>query len=474
MLWDRLFRLKQQGVTLILTTHYMDEAEQLCDRLVVMDHGRIVAEGSPRELIAAHATREVLELRLRRRRAGRRPRSDPGRRRGPRSRSCPTGCSGTPTTARRPWPGATALGVAAGHRAGATLHIGGCLPRADRPDAGGLMSTRACAGLSRVRVLAAALPADLARHRRDQRRQPVAVPDRHRRRARPADRPTSAALGGVSYLAFFAPGMLAAAVDAERHHRVGLPGRLWPAGGTAATRSPAPARSSRPTSSSDTCCSWRSRSRIGAAAFLVVMVAMGAARSPLVAAGPAGRAADRARVRHPDRRLGRSPWTSPAPPGTLFKWVVMPLYLFSGTFFPIEQLPTWLRGAGLRVAAVARRRPVPHAEPRHGHAGRCSAVHVAYLLALTAVGCSSARAPTARQLHVAEGIDRVVGPPACPAPFLGAAPPPAVDAHRQRRLRTVPVPDVHRLRHRPADHVRPRAAARTRRSSPRPCSPRRP
>ncbi len=64
VLWDRLFRLKRQGVTLIITTHYMDEAEQLCDRLVVMDHGRIVAEGSPRRLIEQHATREVLELRL--------------------------------------------------------------------------------------------------------------------------------------------------------------------------------------------------------------------------------------------------------------------------------------------------------------------------------------------------------------------------------------------------------------------------
>ncbi len=64
VLWDRLYRLKQQGVTLVLTTHYMDEAEQLCDRLVVMDKGRIVAEGSPRELIEAHSTREVLELRF--------------------------------------------------------------------------------------------------------------------------------------------------------------------------------------------------------------------------------------------------------------------------------------------------------------------------------------------------------------------------------------------------------------------------
>ena len=65
MLWDRLFRLKHNGVTLVVTTHYMDEAEQLCDRLVVMDGGRIVAQGSPQQLIAAHSTREVLELRFR-------------------------------------------------------------------------------------------------------------------------------------------------------------------------------------------------------------------------------------------------------------------------------------------------------------------------------------------------------------------------------------------------------------------------
>jgi lipooligosaccharide transport system ATP-binding protein len=64
LLWDRLYRLKREGVTQIITTHYMDEAEQLCDRLVVMDGGVIVAEGGPQELIAAHSTREVLELRF--------------------------------------------------------------------------------------------------------------------------------------------------------------------------------------------------------------------------------------------------------------------------------------------------------------------------------------------------------------------------------------------------------------------------
>ena len=64
VVWERLYRLKQSGVTLVLTTHYMDEAEQLCDRLVVMDKGKIVAEGSPQELIQRYSTREVVELRF--------------------------------------------------------------------------------------------------------------------------------------------------------------------------------------------------------------------------------------------------------------------------------------------------------------------------------------------------------------------------------------------------------------------------
>jgi lipooligosaccharide transport system ATP-binding protein len=64
VVWDRLFRLKQRGKTFVVTTHYMDEAEQLCDRLVVMDHGKIVAEGSPWELIQRYSTREVVEVRF--------------------------------------------------------------------------------------------------------------------------------------------------------------------------------------------------------------------------------------------------------------------------------------------------------------------------------------------------------------------------------------------------------------------------
>jgi lipooligosaccharide transport system ATP-binding protein len=65
LLWDRLYRLKQEGVTQVITTHYMDEAEQMCDRLVVMDHGRFAAEGSPAQLIERYSTREVVELRFR-------------------------------------------------------------------------------------------------------------------------------------------------------------------------------------------------------------------------------------------------------------------------------------------------------------------------------------------------------------------------------------------------------------------------
>ena len=64
VLWDRLFRLKEQGVTLVITTHYMDEAEQLCDRLIVMDKGKIMAEGSPAELIRDYSSREVVEVRF--------------------------------------------------------------------------------------------------------------------------------------------------------------------------------------------------------------------------------------------------------------------------------------------------------------------------------------------------------------------------------------------------------------------------
>ena len=101
LLWDRLYRLKQRGVTLVLTTHYMDEAEQLCDRLVVMDKAKIVAEGSPRELIEQYSTKEVdgtpLRCRTSRRRSTAASMPSPSA-----PSSCRTGSCSTPTTARRP------------------------------------------------------------------------------------------------------------------------------------------------------------------------------------------------------------------------------------------------------------------------------------------------------------------------------------------------------------------------------------
>ena len=96
LLWERLYRLKREGVTQIITTHYMDEAEQLCDRLVVMDAGVIVAEGSPAELIARYSTREVLELRFTPEERPEPTRWSPSP---SGSRSCPTGCCSTRATA---------------------------------------------------------------------------------------------------------------------------------------------------------------------------------------------------------------------------------------------------------------------------------------------------------------------------------------------------------------------------------------
>src|SRR5580693_3921739 len=98
VVWDRLFRLKQQGVTLVLTTHYMDEAEQLCDRLVVMDGGRIAAEGSPRDLIERSSSSGSTRRSTRSRRRNS-PRCPPSA-----GRCWPTGCCSTSRTGTPRWP----------------------------------------------------------------------------------------------------------------------------------------------------------------------------------------------------------------------------------------------------------------------------------------------------------------------------------------------------------------------------------
>ena len=139
LVWERLFRLKQRGVTLVLTTHYMDEAEQLCDRLVVMDAGRIVAEGSPRDLIAATPPARSLELRF-----GddapddRTPDKLAGHRRAPRAR-CPTGCCSTPHDGDAAIDEVHGRGVTPRSVLVRRCHAGGRVPEPHRPDAGGLM-----------------------------------------------------------------------------------------------------------------------------------------------------------------------------------------------------------------------------------------------------------------------------------------------------------------------------------------------
>ena len=138
LVWERLFRLKQQGVTLVLTTHYMDEAEQLCDRLVVMDGGRIVAEGSPRALIERYSTREVVELRFNA--ESQEVFADKLAGLGERLEVLPDRillyvADGDDAAAEVQRPGAQP-----GQRAGAPQQPGGRLPAPDRPDPGGLMT----------------------------------------------------------------------------------------------------------------------------------------------------------------------------------------------------------------------------------------------------------------------------------------------------------------------------------------------
>ena len=241
VVWDRLFRLKQQGVTLVLTTHYMDEAEQLCDRLVVMDGGQIAAEGSPRELIepVLHPRGAGAAVRPGRARAGGR---EAGRRAAPSGSRCwPTGsCSTSPT-------GTPALAAVRGLRpgaadlAGAPQHAGGRLPAADRPAAGGLMAASPPPDRRRPPPAGRRPWAMAVAARSGTGWSTTAGPGAARSTpacstrsctwapwawawARWSTQHGTASLGGVSYLAFLAPGLLAAAAHADRGRRVDLPG----------------------------------------------------------------------------------------------------------------------------------------------------------------------------------------------------------------------------------------------------------
>ena len=234
LLWERLYRLKQRGVTLVLTTHYMDEAEQLCDRLVVMDKAKIVAEGSPRQLIEEYSTREVTELRFpvgvqetldgqldghrRARRAAARPRARLlRRRRGGRGRRATSAAS-------RPRPSSSA---------GSSLEdvflrlTGRSLVDDDRADVAGSGSlapaTRDAVPRQSPRRAArcAAYEHMWLLYRRTWRGSifgivrpagPVPGRDGHRPGRRSWTRPASAALSGVPYIQFLAPALLVSTV----------------------------------------------------------------------------------------------------------------------------------------------------------------------------------------------------------------------------------------------------------------------
>ena len=296
VLWDRLFRLKQQGVTLILTTHYMDEAEQLCDRLVVMDKGRIVAEGSPRDLITRYSTREVLELRFA---IGEQATAEEKVRAAGAERieALPDRLLWYADDGEAALATAHRLGLDPGDRPGPALHIGGCLPRPDRPDAGGLMAieTAVCPRGHAIRMDYIRREYDYwwRQYRRRWRgtivisvANPIlfliAIGAGIGRLVTPsADSPAAAALGGVTYLAFFAPGMLAAA--SMQNGIIESAPRSSAAGCADGPYQPAITSPLEPVDILLGHMLFMAvRIAMSAAAFLVVMVAMGAAHSWLV------------------------------------------------------------------------------------------------------------------------------------------------------------------------------------------------
>ena len=207
------------------------------------------------------------------------------------------------------------------------------------------------------------------------------------------DRNAPAQLGGVSYARVLRTRAARRRGDADRLHRG--PGRVAMAAAWAGLlpRGDDRRRSSRREILGGHLLFMAFRVLSSSAAFVAVMAAFGVL-GRLVGAGRAGRRApDRDRVRRAGRGVGRGV-RFPRKINTVFRFVIMPMYMFSGTFFAITQLPHWLRGGGVRAPAVAGRRAVPHAQPRHRDALGGTAFHVAYLLVLTAAASSSPASPT--------------------------------------------------------------------------------
>ena len=404
LVWDRLYRLKQRGVTLVLTTHYMDEAEQLCDRLVVMDKAKIVAEGSPRELIERYSTREVDRAALPGGRPGdaRRPARRARRAAGAAARPRPRllrrrrGGRGRRPPARSP----------ARDRARPPVDARGRVPPADRPQP------------DRV--------ADMALRRRPRlaRRAAHAVPDRpsagrggpyehmlllYRRTWRgvdlrhvpdagdvPAamgvglgafvDQADSAALGGVSYLAFLAPGLLVSTVMQTGVVRGDVPDPRRLQLDRPVPRDACDAADARRASRSARSPGPRPGWRWSAAIFFLVMVLFGAVSSPwgvlaipvatltgLCFAAPIGAFMSTQRNANAFSNIWR--------------FGVTPLFLFAGHV--LSHRPAAEDHPARRVdpAAVARGRPRPRAHAGHRRRGPLkNLIHVVFLVTVSSVG----------------------------------------------------------------------------------------
>ena len=316
LLWDRLYRLKQRGVTLVLTTHYMDEAEQLCDRLVVMDKAKIVAEGSPRELIEQHSSREVAELRfapdVRDSLDGQLEALLAGV--GQRVEHLPDRVLVYADDGEAVAVAVHDRGLRARERAGPPEHARGRVPAPDRPDAGRVAPGRESSDVRRgpcLRAPPAGLPADVARHdllARSCRRRcssprwasaSAGTSTSPGAAAAPASRP------GVAYAAFLAPGLLAANAMQTASTEATFPiaaAIMW--------IRQFPAMLATPITVRDIVIGqiawWTVRLTTVAAIFVLVAAVMGAAHVARDRAGDPGRDPDGPRVRDADRRVHRA------------------------------------------------------------------------------------------------------------------------------------------------------------------------
>ena len=385
LLWDRLYRLKQEGVTLVITTHYMDEAEQLCDRLVVMDGGRIAAAGSPRELIERWSTREVVELRF-----------EPGRHEeagiaygdlASRVEVLPDRVllytdDGDDALKAGPRPRRDA------HRhARATLHARGRLLAPHGKDAGGLSATPMALRvyqywwLSYKRTWRATVTSSFGYPVLYLAAIGVGL-------GQLIDKGPHGEIDGVQYLWFLAPGLLASTAMQIGTNEATFPvmaGIKWVKTYIAMLASPVGV--------DDVLyghLAWiTTRVAMSAAVFLAVMAAFGtvhsywailafpaavltgAAFAAPVAAWSASRESEQSFI-------------------VLYRLGVIPLFLFSGTFFPISQLPGWLQ-------LVARATPLYHGVQLCRAAvlgqplGWSGVVDVAYLGVMLLVGLYFAR-----------------------------------------------------------------------------------